>query len=152
MAEFLPVEKLKEHVGDEVGLSDWFEIKQDRINAFAEATEDRQWIHVNEEMAKNGPFGTTIAHGYLTLSLLSLFGASSKYIPAGIKMAINYGLNKVRFINPVPVGSKIRNRAVLKEVSEKAGGRVLMVTENTVEIEGQEKPAMVAESLAMFFT
>ena len=151
MAQAVTVEELKGMVGQEIGVSDWFEITQDRINAFAECTEDRQWIHVNEEMAKNGPFGTTIAHGYLILSLLSYFGASSRVFPAGIKMAINYGLNRVRFVSPVPVGSRIRNRAVLKEVTEKGEGRILMVTENTVEIEGQEKPAMVAESLAMFF-
>lgn len=152
MVEAVPLEKLKEYVGQEVGLSDWLEITQERVNAFADSTDDHQWIHVNEQMAKQGPFGATIAHGYLTLSLLSFFGASNKYVPAGIKMAINYGLNKVRFINPVPVGSKIRNRAVLKDVTEKAGGRILMTTESTIEIEGQEKPAMVAESLAMFFT
>lgn len=145
------VDELKGMVGQEVGQSDWFEISQDRINAFAECTEDRQWIHVNEEMAAKGPFGKTIAHGYMTLALLSYFGAQNKVIPSGIKMAINYGLNKVRFINPVPSGSRVRNKAVLKEVTEKEGGRVLMVTENTVEIEGQDKPAMVAESLAMFF-
>ena len=103
-------------------------------------------------MAKQGPFGATIAHGYLTLSLLTRLSTGNRVIPQGIKMAINYGLNKVRFITPVKVGSKIRNTARLKEVTEKGGGRILMCTENTVEIEGEEKPAMVAESLAMFFT
>ncbi len=151
MARAVTVDKLKEMVGQEIGLSDWLQINQDRINAFAECTEDRQWIHVDQEMAKNGPFGTTIAHGYLTLSMLSYFNFQNNVFPSGIKMAVNYGLNKVRFLNPIPVGSKIRNRAVLKEVTDKGGGRLLMITENTVEIEGQEKPAMVAESLAMLF-
>ncbi|MFO8055769.1 MAG: MaoC family dehydratase [bacterium] len=152
MAELMSVEKMKEHVGQEIGVSDWLQISQDRINAFADCTEDHQFIHVDEEAAKNGPFGTTIAHGYLTLSLLSYFGAQTALLPEGMKMAINYGLNKVRFLAPVKVDSRIRNRAVLKSVEEKGGGRVLVTTENTVEIEGEEKPAMVAESLAMYFT
>jgi acyl dehydratase len=152
MAKLMSVEEMKKSVGREVGVSDWFQVNQDRINAFAECTEDRQFIHVNEEMAKMGPFGATIAHGYLTLSLLSYFGAQTSLLPEGMKMAINYGLNKVRFLTPVKVGSRIRNRAVLKEVAEKGGGRVLITTENTMEIEGEDKPAMVAETLAMFFT
>ncbi len=151
MVQAVGIEELKGYVGKEIGLSDWLEINQDRINAFAECTNDHQWIHVNEEMAAKGPFGKTIAHGHLTLSLLPQFNYQNKVVPAGIKMAINYGLNKVRFINPVPVGSKIRNKAVLKELTDKGGGKVLMVTENTMEIEGQEKPAMVAETLAMLF-
>lgn len=152
MAELMSVEKMKEQVGQEIGVSDWLQISQDRINAFADCTEDHQFIHVDEEAAKNGPFGTTIAHGYLTLSLLSYFGAQTALLPEGMKMAINYGLNKVRFLAPVKVNSRIRNRAVLKSVEEKGGGRVLVTTENTVEIEGEEKPAMIAESLAMYFT
>lgn len=151
MAEGLTIDGLKDMVGKEIGLSDWLEIGQDRITAFAECTEDRQWIHVDPEAAKKGPFGTTIAHGYLTLSLLSYFNFQNNVYPTGIKMAVNYGLNKVRFINPVKVGSKVRNRAVLKEVTDKGGGRILMATENTLEIEGEDKPAMVAETLAMMF-
>jgi acyl dehydratase len=151
MAQAMSVEELKGMVGKEIGVSQWLKIEQSRINAFAECTEDRQWIHVDEEKAKQGPFGKTIAHGYLTLSLLSWFSFQNQVFPAGIKMAVNYGLNKVRFLSPVPVGSRIRNRAVLKEVADKGAGRILMTTENTVEIEGQEKPAMVAESLAMLF-
>ncbi len=152
MAKLMKVEEMKKSVGQEIGVSDWFLIDQDRINAFAECTEDRQFIHVNVEMAQKGPFGATIAHGYLTLSLLSYFNAQTALLPEGMKMAINYGLNKVRFLTPVKVGSRVRNRAVLKNVEEKGGGRVLVTTENSVEIEGEEKPAMVAESLAMFFT
>ena len=152
MAKMMSVDEMKNSLGQEIGVSDWFQIDQKRINEFADATEDHQFIHVDEEMAKNGPFGATIAHGYLTLSLLSYFSAQTALLPEGMKMAINYGLNKVRFLTPVKVGSKVRNRAVLKDVQEKGGGRVLITTENTVEIEGEDKPAMVAESLAMFFT
>jgi len=152
MAELAPVEKLKEYVGKEIGVSDWVQIGQDRINAFADCTDDHQWIHVNTEMAKKGPFKTTIAHGYLSLSLIPFLSAQNRVLPTGIKMAINYGLNKVRFINPVKVGSKIRNHAVLKELSQKEGGKILMTVENTIEIEGENKPALVAECLSMFFT
>lgn len=152
MPELVPLDKLKEYVGKEMGVSDWLKIEQDRINAFADCTGDHQWIHVNPELAKKGPFGTTIAHGYLTLSLLVQLSGGMKVLPAGTKMAINYGLNKVRFLTPVKVGSRIRNRAVLKAVEDKGGGRILFTTENTVEIEGEEKPALVAETLSMFFT
>jgi acyl dehydratase len=152
MVRMMSVEEMKKNIGMELGVTDWFKIDQARINTFAECTEDRQFIHVNEEMAKKGPFGATIAHGYMTLALLSYFSAQTSLLPQGLKMAINYGLNKVRFIAPVKVGSRIRNRAVLKNVEDKGGGRVLVTTENTVEIEGEAKPAMVAESLAMFFT
>ncbi|HUT52686.1 MAG TPA: MaoC family dehydratase [bacterium] len=152
MAKLMSVDEMKASVGKEVGVTQWFQIDQKRINAFADCTEDHQFIHVDEELAKKGPFGTTIAHGYLTLSLLSYFGAQNALLPAGLKMAVNYGLNKLRFINPVKVNKRIRNRAVLKSVEDKGGGRVLVTTENTVEIEGEDKPAMVAESLAMFFT
>ncbi len=143
------LDQIKESIGKEIGISEWMEITQDRINAFAECTEDRQWIHINEEMAKKSPFKKTLAHGYLILSLLSHFNFQNKFLPDGIKMAFNYGLNRVRFINPVPVGSKIRNRAVLKDVIKKSRHKILIVLENTVEIKGQKKPAMVAESLAL---
>lgn len=145
------LEEFKNYIGKEIGISDWLQIDQKRINAFADCTEDHQWIHVDVEKAKNGPFGTTIAHGYLTLSLLPYFSYSNKVRVGNVKMAVNYGLNKVRFLNPVKVGSRIRNRAVLKEIQDKGQGRVLVVTENTVEIEGEEKPAMVAETLGMLF-
>lgn len=143
------LDQIKESIDKEIGTSEWMEITQDRINAFAECTEDRQWIHINEEMAKKSPFKKTLAHGYLILSLLSHFNFQNKLLPDGIKMAFNYGLNRVRFINPVPVGSKIRNRAVLKDVIKKSRQKILIVLENTVEIKGQKKPAMVAESLAL---
>lgn len=152
MAELVPLAKLKDYVGQEMGVSDWLPVKQDRVNQFADCTEDHQWIHVDPEKAKLGPFGGPIAHGFLTLSLLVKLSGGMRVIPAGTKMAINYGLNKVRFLTPVKVGSKIRNRSVLKEVQEKEGGRVLMAFENTIEIEGEAKPALVAETLTMFFT
>ena len=152
MPEVVPIEKLKEFVGKEMCRSDWVQIDQSRINNFADCTGDHQWIHVNTEMAAKGPFGKTIAHGYLTLSLLPSLSAKSNFIPGGIKMAINYGLNKVRFINPVPVGSKIRTVGVLTSVEDKSGGRVLMTVTHTISIEGSDKPACIAETLSMFFT
>jgi acyl dehydratase len=153
MSETKGLDKIKALVGQEVGLSDWFEVDQDRINKFAEATEDFQWIHVDKEMAAKGPFGTPIAHGYLTVSLLShLSGCINiPYEGLNVQMAVNYGLNKVRLINPVTVNSKIRTRVVLQDVVEKGEGRILMTYAHTVEIEGQEKPACVAENLAMLF-
>ena len=151
-AEVLPVEKIKERIGEEIGVTDWIQINQDRINAFADCTEDHQWIHVDEEAAAGGPFGTTIAHGYLTVSLFPFFSSGISVIPEGTMMAINYGMNKLRFINPVKVGSKVRDRIALSNVEEKPGGRILMTTTHTVEIEGEDKPACVAETLSMFFT
>lgn len=144
-----PVE-LPNHIGREVGVTEWFQIDQDRINRFAEATEDYQYIHIDAERAARTPFGTTIAHGFLTLSLLSMFSNKN----GGIKlknavMGINYGLDKVRFINPVKVGSKIRARFTLAEASEKQPGRYLLKHNVVVEIEGEEKPALIAEWLGM---
>jgi len=149
--EFVPVEKLKEMIGQEMGVSDWVQIDQEKINQFAECTGDHQWIHVDIEKAKQGPFGGPIAHGFLTLSLIPVLSGSSKYMPEGIKMAVNYGLNKVRFINPVPAGSRVRSRMVLADIEERSGGRIMMTTTHNIEIEGQDKPACVAESLALFY-
>jgi acyl dehydratase len=147
------VEKLKSLVGQVVGLSDWILIDQKRIDQFAECTDDHQWIHVDVEKAAKGPFGKTIAHGFLTLSLIS---AMSKCIQlpfdkAEVQMSINYGLNKVRFLNPVPVNSKVRTRVTLAGVEEKTPGRILLTYSHTIEIESQAKPACAAESLAMVF-
>jgi acyl dehydratase len=150
MFELVSVEKMKQMIGQDNGTSDWVLIDQERINRFADATDDHQWIHVDVEQAKNGPFGSTIAHGFLTLSLIPLFSSSGKYLPEGMKMAVNYGLNKVRFIDPVLVGSRVRSRMVISAVEEKEPGRLLITTTHTIEIEGQDKPACVAESLAMF--
>ena len=151
MPELVPVEKLKQMIGQDNGTSDWVLVDQDKINRFADATGDHQWIHVNVEMAKKGPFKGPIAHGFLTLSLIPIFSGSGKYLPAGIKMAINYGLNKVRFVNPVPAGSRVRSKMVISAIEEKGPGRILMTVTHTIEIEGQEKPACVAEMLSMFY-
>lgn len=150
MFELVPVEKLKQMIGQDNGTSDWVLIDQERVNRFADATDDQQWIHVDVEQAKKGPFGGTIAHGFLTLSLIPLFSSSGKYLPEGMKMVVNYGLNKVRFIAPVIVGSKVRSHMVISGVEEKEPGRLLVTTTHTIEIEGQDKPACVAEALAMF--
>ena len=151
MTQKIPWEEFKKLVGSEIGVTEWIPITQDRINAFAECTEDRQWIHTDEAKAKLGPFGTTITHSFLLLSLLPHFSMLNPVFPAGLKMMVNYGLNRVRFMNTVPVGSKIRNRAVLKDIMEKPSGGYLLTLENTIEIEGQDKPAMVAELLALIF-
>jgi len=146
----VPVEKLKTMIGQDNGTSDWVLIDQAKVNLFADATDDHQWIHVDVENAKKGPFGGTIAHGFLILPLTALFGSSSKYLPESMKMVLNYGLNKVRFINPVPVGSRVRSKMIISGVEEKDGGRLLVTTTHTIEIEGQDKPACIAETLAMF--
>jgi acyl dehydratase len=150
MFEMVPVEKLKTMIGQDNGTSDWLLIDQKRVNRFADATDDHQWIHVDVEQAKKGPFGGTIAHGFLTLSLLPLFNSSGKYLPEGMKMVMNYGLNKVRFINPVLVGSRVRSKMIISGVEEKKPGQILITVTHTIEIEGQEKPACIAEALAMF--
>jgi len=139
-------------VGKEVGLSDWITIEQDRVNQFADVTEDHQFIHVNPEMAKMTPFGGPIAHGFLTLSLLSKFAEQGGLVIEGAKMGVNYGFDKMRFLAPVPVGSKVRGRFVLKSVEEKRPGQFLLTYTVTAEIEGGEKPALVADWLAMQFT
>jgi acyl dehydratase len=151
MSELISAEKLKKMIGQENGTSEWVLIDQDRINRFADATEDHQWIHVDIEKAKKGPFGGPIGHGFLTLSLIPIFSKSAKYLPEGLKMGVNYGLNKVRFINPVPVGSQVRSRMVISAVEEKEPGRILMTITHTIEIKGQDKPACVAEALALLF-
>jgi acyl dehydratase len=144
-------EKLSNLISQPVGVSDWFLIDQNRISQFAECTEDHQWIHVDVERAARGPFGRTIAHGFLTLALIP---AMSKCIQlpfddAKVQMSINYGVNKVRFINPVPVNSRVRSRIVLANVEEKSPGRILLTYKHTIEIEGQDKPACVAEMLGL---
>ena len=140
------IEDIKGRVGQELGVGEWFEVTQDRINTFADATGDHQWIHVDEERAKSGPFGGTIAHGYLTLSLIPSLGGGSLGID-GVKMGINYGLDRVRFITPVPAGARVRARRKLVEVKE-GEGFVQLKTEVAVEIEGKDKPACVAETLS----
>lgn len=139
---------LLDSIGNQLGVSDWFEITQERINQFAEATGDHQWIHVDTERAKGGPFGNTIAHGYLTLSLTNMFLPDLISVE-NLSMGINYGVNKVRFITPVPAGSRIRFSAVLQEANEIAGG-VQAIIVITAEVEGSEKPACVVESVTRY--
>src|SRR4051794_38110516 len=142
------VGELEGLVGQELGASEWHEIAQERVNMFAEATGDHQWIHVDPERAAGGPFGGTIAHGYLTLSLLPALMAEIWHVD-GVRMGINYGLNRVRFPAPVPVGSRVRAVARLKELTEVEGG-VQLVVESTFEVEGGSKPVCVAETLVRF--
>jgi acyl dehydratase len=142
------IDQLPELVGKELGVSDWLEVTQEQVNTFADATGDHQWIHVDVEKAAQGPFGGTIAHGYLTLSLLPVLLSSISRVD-GIRMGINYGLNRVRFPSPVRVGSRIRARSVLKEVTEISGG-IQAALDVTVEIEGVDKPACVAEPVVRY--
>jgi acyl dehydratase len=136
--------------GRELGVSDWLTIDQEQINQFAACTGDHQWIHVDVERARReSPFGTTIAHGYLTLALLPHFQYQIGMVPPDAGQALNYGLERVRFIAPVRSGARIRNRLVLLTVEDKGGGRVLITTRNTIEIEGEDKPAVIAETHAL---
>ena len=139
-------------IGSEIGVSDWAVLDQERINVFADVTEDHQFIHIDEAAAKKTPFGGTIAHGFLTLSMLSKFSEGSGLVIEGIKMGVNYGFEKVRFLAPVPSGSKIRGRFNLKDAVEKKPGQFLITYEVTVDIEGKDKPALIADWLAMQFT
>lgn len=149
MADVITKDQLSDYIGKETGLSDWFLIDQERINKFADVTEDHQFIHVDKEAAAKTPFGTTIAHGFLTLSLLSHLAGSGMVQVKGTVMGINYGTDKVRFMSPVKVDSKIRARVKLVEVSEKPGNRLLIKNEITIEIEGEDRPALIAEWLSM---
>ena len=135
--------------GTDLGWTDWVEITQERIGLFADATDDHQWIHVDPERAKDGPFGAAIAHGYLTLSLSVRFW-SELFDVEGVGTKVNYGLDKVRFVSPVPVGSKIRMNAVIAEVTEVRGG-YQFAGDQTIEIEGGTKPAVVARGLYRFY-
>lgn len=144
--------ELKDLIGTELGVSDWITVEQDRINQFADVTEDHQFIHINPEMAAKTPFGGTIAHGFLSLSLLSKFSEQGGLVIEGVKMGVNYGMDKVRFINPVPVNSKVRGRFVLKDAVEKNPGQYLLTYTVTVEIDGIDKPALIADWLGMQFT
>ena len=152
MLHVVEKEELESFVGKSLGHSEWLEITQDRVNQFADATLDHQFIHIDEEQAAKTPFGGTIAHGFLTLSLLSHLCAGVGVVPKNVVMGVNFGMNKVRFLNPVRVGSKVRAQTTLKEVVEKAPGQYLFTTEVTVEIEGVDKPALIAEWLTMTFT
>ena len=146
------LDEIRARLGEEVGTSSWLRIDQARIDQFAEATEDRQFIHVDPAAAEQTPFGGTIAHGFLTLSLLSRMAAEAMLVPEGLKMAVNYGLDRVRFLAPVRSGARVRGRFTLDSVEEKAPGQWLMRHTVTVEIEGEDKPALTAQWLGLMFT
>jgi acyl dehydratase len=149
MRVFESLDEVKAAVGEHNGYSDWHTVTQEQINAFADATGDHQWIHIDPEKAAHGPFGTTIAHGFLTLSLIPLLVSQITQVN-NIRMGVNYGLNKVRFPAPVPVGSKIRAGATIKEVAEIPGG-LHLVNEVVIEREGGEKPCCIAESVVRYY-
>jgi acyl dehydratase len=146
------LDQIRASIGDEVGVSSWLTIDQARIDAFADATEDRQFIHVDPEAAAQTPFGGTIAHGFLTLSLLSRMAAEGMLVPDGLKMAVNYGFDRVRFLAPVKSGKRVRGRFTLDSIEEKAPGQWLLRHIVTVEIEGEDKPALTAAWLGLMFT
>jgi len=150
VAEALSIATLDRFVGQELGVSQWVRLDQERIDEFSDCTGDRQWIHVDaERAARESPFGGTIAHGYLTLSTVGPAQLDVWIAPAGIGTAVHYGLDKVRFLAPVPAGRNVRTRIKLAAVEAKGSGRTLVTTENVVEIEGHDKPALIATALAM---
>jgi len=144
-----PLDDITARIGTQIGVSDWIAIDQARIDQFAEATEDRQFIHVDPEAAGKTMFGGTVAHGFLTLSLLSRMAADVMLIPEGTKMAVNYGLNRVRFIAPVPAGSRVRGTFTLANIEERGDGQLLMHHNVLVEIEGSDKTALTADWIGL---
>jgi acyl dehydratase len=150
VVEFADLEELRGRIGREVAVSDWLDVTQDRIDRFAEATEDRQWIHLDRERAARSPFGGTIAHGFLTLSLIPhLFSTALRLPPA--RMSVNYGLDRVRFTSPVPAGKRVRARFELLDIREAAGSAVDIRWKVTIEVEGAGKPACIAETIVRRF-
>lgn len=141
------IDGLQRRIGETIAPGEWVTIEQSRIDMFAEATADHQWIHVDPARAATGPFGTTIAHGFLTLSLIPRYGPD---LGVDVGMGINYGLDKVRFLSPVPVGSRVRMSGVIKDVGETAGG-IRVVTEVTVELEGSDRPACIADTVVLLY-
>jgi len=146
----ISLESYRAAVGSELGTSPWYELGQDRIDAFAEATEDRQFIHTDPVSAASSPFGGTIAHGFLTLSMLSAMSFEAVPQIEGATLGVNYGFNSVRFLMPVRSGQRVRGRFVLKDMKERPSGEVQSIIEVTVEIEGGERPALVAEWITMY--
>jgi acyl dehydratase len=146
----LTLTRLGEHVGQELGVSEWVAIEQARIDAFAACTGDHQWIHVDVERAKReSPFRSPVAHGYLTLAMIAPLSMQIGIIPKDAAAGLNYGIDKVRFLAPVPAGARVRLRVSLVGVEPKEGGQTVMKTRNTLEVEGSEKPALIAETLAL---
>jgi acyl dehydratase len=150
-ANKMPVADLAKHIGEEIGVSSWILLDQNRINEFAHCTGDHQWIHLDaERAAREGPFGGTIAHGFLTLSLIAPTSFEVMLGRISPKSVVNYGLERVRFVAPVRSGKRVRNHIVIASVENKGTGRYLVTTDNTMEIEGESKPALTASALAMF--
>jgi acyl dehydratase len=146
----LTMSNMKDRVGSELGVSDWMVVDQERINEFADCTGDRQWIHVDVDRARReSPFGGPVAHGYLTLSLIGPLSLDVGVVPSDAAAGFNYGLDKVRFLAPVPAGGRVRLRIVLDNVEEKNDGQLLVMTRNTIEIENSDKPALIADALAL---
>ncbi|WP_118857509.1 MaoC family dehydratase [Sphingomonas mesophila] len=146
------LDDIRAKVGQPLGCSDWIAVGQERIDAFAEATEDRQFIHVDPALARRTPFGGTIAHGFLSLSLLSRMAADVMLVPDSARMVVNYGLDRVRFLAPVRSGSRVRGHFTLASVDEKSAGQYLVKHDVTVEIDGAEKPALTAQWLGLIIT
>ena len=146
------IEDIKFKVGQEVGVSPWILVDQESINRFADVTGDHQFIHVDPEAAKATPFGGTVAHGFLTLSLLSQMASHVMLVPEGVKMGVNYGFERVRFIAPVRSGKRVRGRFTLARMDEKNAGQWQFVNHVVVEIEGEEKPALIADWIGLIFT
>ena len=145
------IEDIKSRIGQEVGVSDWILLDQARIDTFADVTEDHQFIHIDAQAAAKTPFGGTIAHGFLSLSLLSRMAADAMLRPEGIRMGVNYGFEKIRFLAPVRSGKRVRGRFALVSFEEKRPGQWQFVHNVTVEIEGEEKPALIADWIGMIF-
>jgi acyl dehydratase len=145
------LEEIKAKVGSEVGVSPWIRVDQQSIDTFADVTGDRQFIHVDPDAAAKTPFGGTIAHGFLTLSLLSQMAAQAMLVPDGVKMAVNYGFDRVRFLAPVRSGKRVRGRFVLASMQEKRPGEWQMLHQVSVEIEGEQKPALTADWIGLIF-
>jgi acyl dehydratase len=146
------LDDIRARIGQEIGVSSWLIVDQPRIDAFADATEDHQFIHVDPQAAAAAGLGGTIAHGFLSLSLLSRMAPEAMLVPEGIKMALNYGFDRVRFLAPVKAGKRVRGRFTLDSINEKVPGQWLMRHNVTVEIEGEEKPALTAQWLGLIFT
>ena len=150
MSKLLTQDTIESVVGQEIGVSDWFEITQENVNMFADVTKDHQFIHIDPERAAQTPFGGTVAHGFYTLSMLSHFAENGCGVSLeGATMSVNYGCDKMRFIQPVRVGSRIRGRSLLSAAEQKKPGQFLFSSTITVEIEGVDKPALIAEWLSM---
>ena len=145
----MSLEEIKAYVGKEIGVSDWFQLDQEKINRFADLTEDHMFLHVNPEAAKATPFGGTIAHGLLTLSMMPVMAYQAMPGVSGTKMGVNYGYNKVRFMAPVKSGKRIRGRFTVKAVEPQSGGRIQIVQDVAIEVEGEPKPALAAEWITM---